>query len=148
MEKTTLLRLLTGLARPDDGEVYWQGEPPCAACATAIIRACCGLGISRTRLTERENLHFFHPGDGVLIPDALEQAGMVGFEDVLIAQLSSGQHRNVTLSRLWLTRAALWVLDEPFTAIDVSSVARLTRRMAEHMAKGGVVILTIHYRCP
>ncbi|KFR55416.1 hypothetical protein AK79_22820 [Salmonella enterica subsp. enterica serovar Bareilly str. CFSAN001089] len=51
-------------------------------------------------------------------------------------------------ARLWLTRAALWVLDEPFTAIDVNGVARLTRRMAAHTAQGGMVILTTHQPLP
>ncbi|HAE3818691.1 TPA_asm: ATP-binding cassette domain-containing protein, partial [Salmonella enterica subsp. enterica serovar Indiana] len=67
---------------------------------------------------------------------------MAGFEDVPVARLSAGQQRRVALARLWLTRAALWVLDEPFTAIDVNGVVRLTRRMAEHTAQGGMVILT------
>ncbi|EEG5183676.1 ATP-binding cassette domain-containing protein, partial [Salmonella enterica subsp. houtenae] len=65
-----------------------------------------------------------------------------------VAQLSAGQQRRVALARLWLTRAALWVLDEPFTAIDVNGVARLTRRMAEHTAQGGMVILTTHQPPP
>ncbi len=64
-----------------------------------------------------------------------------------VARLSAGQRR-VALARLWLTRAALWVLDEPFTAIDVNGVARLTRRMAAHTAQGGMVILTTHQPLP
>ncbi|EBR5125393.1 ATP-binding cassette domain-containing protein [Salmonella enterica] len=76
------------------------------------------------------------------------QAGLAGFEDVPVAQLSAGQQRRVALARLWLTRAALWVLDEPFTAIDVNGVARLTRRMAAHTAQGGMVILTTHQPLP
>ncbi|EAO4710140.1 ATP-binding cassette domain-containing protein [Salmonella enterica] len=74
--------------------------------------------------------------------------GLAGFEDVPVAQLSAGQQRRVALARLWLTRAALWVLDEPFTAIDVNGVARLTRRMAAHTAQGGMVILTTHQPLP
>ncbi|WP_139070935.1 ATP-binding cassette domain-containing protein, partial [Salmonella enterica] len=62
--------------------------------------------------------------------------------------LSAGQQRRGALARLWLTRAALWVLDEPFTAIDVNGVARLTRRMAAHTAQGGMVILTTHQPLP
>nr|WP_060588526.1 heme ABC exporter ATP-binding protein CcmA [Salmonella enterica] len=102
----------------------------------------------KTRLTARENLHFFHPGDGARLPEALAQAGLAGFEDVPVARLSAGQQRRVALARLWLTRAALWVLDEPFTAIDVNGVARLTRRMAAHTAQGGMVILTTHQPLP
>ncbi|MZB68217.1 heme ABC transporter ATP-binding protein CcmA, partial [Salmonella enterica subsp. enterica serovar Kentucky] len=58
------------------------------------------------------------------------------------------QQRRGARARLWLTRAALWVLDEPFTAIDVNGVARLTRRMAAHTAQGGMVILTTHQPLP
>ncbi|EOX8516893.1 cytochrome c biogenesis heme-transporting ATPase CcmA, partial [Salmonella enterica subsp. indica] len=148
--KTTLLRLLTGLARPDGGEVYWQGEP-LRRVRDSFHRRLLWLGHQpgiKTRLTARENLHFFHPGDGARLPEALAQAGLAGFEDVPVAQLSAGQQRRVALARLWLTRAALWVLDEPFTAIDVNGVARLTRRMAEHTAQGGMVILTTHQPLP
>ncbi|EEL1751556.1 cytochrome c biogenesis heme-transporting ATPase CcmA [Salmonella enterica] len=148
--KTTLLRLLTGLARPDGGEVYWQGEP-LHRVRDSFHRSLLWIGHQpgiKTRLTARENLHFFHPGDGARLPEALAQAGLAGFEDVPVAQLSAGQQRRVALARLWLTRAALWVLDEPFTAIDVNGVARLTRRMAAHTAQGGMVILTTHQPLP
>ncbi len=148
--KTTLLRLLTGLARPDGGEVYWQGEP-LRRVRDSFHSGLLWIGHQpgiKTRLTARENLHFFHPGDGARLPEALAQAGLAGFEDVPVARLSAGQQRRVALARLWLTRAALWVLDEPFTAIDVNGVARLTRRMAAHTAQGGMVILTTHQPLP
>ncbi len=71
------------------------------------------------------------------------QAGLAGFEDIPVNQLSAGQQRRVALARLWLTRATLWILDEPFTAIDVNGVDRLTQRMAQHTEQG-IVILTTH----
>ncbi|ELM1620458.1 cytochrome c biogenesis heme-transporting ATPase CcmA [Salmonella enterica] len=145
--KTTLLRLLTGLARPDGGEVYWQGEPLCCVrhrCHQDLLWIGHQPGL-KNRLSALENLRFYHhDGNTVQCLDALAQAGLAGFEDVPVAQLSAGQQRRVALARLWLTRAALWVLDEPFTAIDVNGVARLTRRMAAHTAQGGMVILTTH----
>lgn len=64
------------------------------------------------------------------------QAGLAGFEDIPVNQLSAGQQRRVALARLWLTRATLWILDEPFTAIDVNGVDRLTQRMAQHTEQG------------
>ncbi|EST76807.1 cytochrome c biogenesis protein CcmA [Escherichia coli ECA-727] len=76
--------------------------------------------------------------------EALAQAGLAGFEDIPVNQLSAGQQRRVALARLWLTRATLWILDEPFTAIDVNGVDRLTQRMAQHTEQGGIVILTTH----
>lgn len=92
-----------------------------------------------------------NPADGVrksaLLPsrwryrtrlEALAQAGLAGFEDIPVNQLSAGQQRRVALARLWLTRATLWILDEPFTAIDVNGVDRLTQRMAQHTEQGGL----------
>ncbi len=135
---------------PGRREVYWQGEP-LRRVRDSFHRSLLWIGHQpgiKTRLTARENLHFFHPGDGARLPEALAQAGLAGFEDVPVARLSAGQQRRVALARLWLTRAALWVLDEPFTAIDVNGVARLTRRMAAHTAQGGMVILTTHQPLP
>ena len=134
--KTTLLRLLTGLSRPDAGDVLWQGQP------LHQVRHQPGI---KTRLTALENLHFYHrDGDTAQCLEALAQAGLAGFEDIPVNQLSAGQQRRVALARLWLTRATLWILDEPFTAIDVNGVDRLTQRMAQHTEQGGIVILTTH----
>ncbi len=91
----------------------------------------------KTRLTALENLHFYHrDGDAAQCLEALAQAGLAGFEDIPVNQLSAGQQRRVALARLWLTRATLWILDEPFTAIDVNGVDRLTQRMAQHTEQG------------
>ncbi|WP_232807973.1 heme ABC exporter ATP-binding protein CcmA, partial [Salmonella enterica] len=84
--KTTLLRLLTGLARPDGGEVYWQGEP-LRRVRDSFHHSLLWIGHQpgiKSRLTARENLHFFHPGDGARLPEALAQAGLAGFELSLI----------------------------------------------------------------
>lgn len=99
----------------------------------------------KTRLSALENLRFFHhDGDIAQCLTALAQAGLAGYEDIPVNQLSAGQQRRVALARLWLTRARLWILDEPFTAIDVNGVERLTQRMAQHTEQGGIVILTTH----
>ncbi|EAY7400631.1 cytochrome c biogenesis heme-transporting ATPase CcmA, partial [Salmonella enterica] len=145
--KTTLLRLLTGLARPDGGEVYWRGEP-LRRVRDSYHQDLLWTGHQpgiKTRLTAQENLRFFHQdGDTAQCLEALALAGLAGYEDIPVNQLSAGQQRRVALARLWLTRAPLWILDEPFTAIDVNGVARLTQRMARHTEQGGIVILTTH----
>lgn len=145
--KTTLLRLLTGLARPDAGEVYWQGQPA-GNVRDSYHQDLLWIGHQpgiKTRLSALENLRFFHHDDDVAqCLAALAQAGLAGYEDIPVNQLSAGQQRRVALARLWLTRATLWVLDEPFTAIDVEGVERLTQRMAQHTEQGGIVILTTH----
>ena len=126
--KTTLLRLLTGLSRPDAGDVLWQGQP-LHQVRDSYHQNLLWIGHQpgiKTRLTALENLHFYH-------------------RDGDTAQcLEAGQQRRVALARLWLTRATLWILDEPFTAIDVNGVDRLTQRMAQHTEQGGIVILTTH----
>ena len=133
--KTTLLRLLTGLSRPDAGEVLWQGQP-LHQVRDSYHQNLLWIGHQpgiKTRLTALENLHFYHrDGDTAQCLEALAQAG------------PAGQQRRVALARLWLTRATLWILDEPFTAIDVNGVDRLTQRMAQHTEQGGIVILTTH----
>ena len=145
--KTTLLRLLTGLSRPDAGDVLWQGQP-LHQVRDSYHQNLLWIGHQpgiKTRLTALENLHFYHrDGDTAQCLEALAQAGLAGFEDIPVNQLSAGQQRRVALARLWLTRATLWILDEPFTAIDVNGVDRLTQRMAQRTEQGGTVILTTH----
>ncbi|WHP32677.1 cytochrome c biogenesis heme-transporting ATPase CcmA [Trabulsiella odontotermitis] len=145
--KTTLLRLLTGLSRPDDGEVFWQGTPVSRQ-RDVFHQQLLWIGHQpgiKTRLTALENLRFFHH-DSTLQAcfSALAKAGLAGFEDIPVNQLSAGQQRRVALSRLWLSRAPLWILDEPFTAIDVNGVEHLTAQMNTHTERGGMVILTTH----
>nr|WP_258169136.1 heme ABC exporter ATP-binding protein CcmA [Salmonella enterica] len=90
--KTTLLRLLTGLARPDGGEVYWQGEP-LRRVRDSFHRSLLWIGHQpgiKTRLTARENLHFFHPGDGARLPEALAQPTICNSASTLATGLRVG----------------------------------------------------------
>lgn len=137
--KTTLLRMLCGLSRFGfDGAVKRH-------------QSCLFLGHSsavKRLLTPRENLHW-HPSGECFVDDtatdaALAAVGLYGYEDVPAAQLSAGQQRRVDLARLYLSSQSLWLLDEPFTAIDAQGVARLQERFLEHAAQGGAVLLTSH----
>ena len=145
--KTTLLRMLTGIIRPDRGEVRWQTQPLSRSrerLHTDLLWIGHQPGI-KTSLTALQNLAFFHPDSTVSQRlAALGQVGLAGFEEVPVVTLSAGQQRNVAMARLWLTCAALWILDEPFTAIDVVGVARLTHRMAQHVTAGGQIVMTTH----
>jgi heme exporter protein A len=76
---------------------------------------------------------------------ALEAIGLRGFEDVPCHTLSAGQKRRVALARLYLPGPALWMLDEPFTALDKQGVEQLENHLAEHCEKGGAVVLTTHH---
>ena len=79
------------------------------------------------------------------IQAAMERVGLRGYEDVPCHSLSAGQNRRVSLARLYLSRAPLWILDEPFTAIDKQGVAAKEKLLLEHARRGGSVILTTHH---
>lgn len=74
--------------------------------------------------------------------------GLLGREDLPAGQLSAGQQKRIALARLWLSNAALWILDEPFTAIDKQGVNVLTQLFEQHVENGGIVILTSHQEIP
>ena len=77
--------------------------------------------------------------------DLLATLGLVGLEDLPVSQLSAGQQRRVALARLWLKKTAkIWILDEPFTALDVQGIALLREKIVAHLGAGGAVIITSH----
>ena len=102
----------------------------------------------REELNPLENLRYacalnHQAGDPMA---ALAAVGLRGFEDVPTAHLSAGQKRRVALARLWLQRKAVWVLDEPYTAIDQDGVAQLDAQMQQAAEAGSLVIYTSHHR--
>ncbi|MBW5817867.1 cytochrome c biogenesis heme-transporting ATPase CcmA [Yersinia kristensenii] len=148
--KTSLLRILAGLAYADQGQVKWRGENirrDRARYHQDLLFLGHQPGI-KSVLTPFENLAFyqsvFQPVDSAAIWQALSQVGLVGYEDLPVSQLSAGQQRRVALARLWLSQAPLWILDEPLTAIDKQGVSTLLALFVKHAAKGGMVLLTTH----
>ena len=153
--KTTLLRTLCGLLTPDAGDIFWNGEQV-RRLGEDFHRDTLYFGHLngiKSDLTAIENLRVaaILDGDQVSADDilnALEEMGLAGFEDLPTKVLSQGQKKRVALARLLLSRAPLWILDEPFTALDVDAVDRLQLLIAEHVAKDGLVILTTHQEVP
>ncbi|MBL1378358.1 cytochrome c biogenesis heme-transporting ATPase CcmA [Zobellella iuensis] len=148
--KTSLLRLLAGLSRPYGGEVYWSGEN-IEQCRDIYHQELFYLGHQagiKHELTAFENLAFFrrmhHLGSTVNLWEVLALVGLAGLEDQYAGQLSAGQKRRVALARLWLGGPRLWILDEPFTAIDKHGVKVLERLLLEHTDTGGMVLITTH----
>ena len=137
--KTSLIRILAGLSR-----YGFQGSVSRSA---ALLYLGHHPGV-KALLTPRENLAWHVAGedqyDELAIEDALAKVGLYGYEDVPSHALSAGQHRRVNLARLYLSRAPLWLLDEPFTAIDVSGVGELETLLARHVQQGGSVLMTSH----
>lgn len=146
--KTTLLRALAGISTDYLGQIRYAGQAlPEAAWEFSGDSLYLGHlpGIKKA-LTPAENLEWYkaQSGAAISIKDALAAVGLYGYEDTPCYQLSAGQLRRVALARLHLSRARIWILDEPFTAIDKLGVSQLEALIAQQSAKGGVVILTSH----
>ena len=153
--KTTLLRTLCGLYSPDEGQVLWNGQS-IKKQDEAFRRELLYLGHLngiKADLTVLENLRInsLLAGDAVsddALMKALDTIGLFAFEDFPSSQLSQGQKRRVALARLLVSQASLWVLDEPFVALDVAAVELLQSIIARHVDNGGMVILTTHQEVP
>ena len=149
--KTSLLRILCGLLDPAEGEVLWKEENILSQRDefNAELLYLGHLNGIKAELTGFENLRVSYtlrgeaPSDDQIY-DALGQIGLGGREDLPTQVLSQGQKRRVALARLLLSNEALWVLDEPFTALDVDAVAQLAKLIEAHLQKGGMVVYTTH----
>lgn len=145
--KSSLLRILAGLAQPDDGEVLWQNNPLDDSEFSQNLCFIGHLSGIQPQLTALEHLEFWQAAFGLVPADGyqvLATLGLAGLEDIPCQLLSAGQQRRVSLARLWLTRRPLWILDEPFTALDQSAILLLQQKFTEHLAQGGAIILTTH----
>lgn len=150
MGKTSLLRCVAGLSSRWHGELLYRGRPLSAqraefAAASLFLGHATGL---KGVLSPRENLVWWAGLRGIDAADAamaaLVRVGLAGYEDVPCYQLSAGQQRRAALARLFVAAAQLWILDEPFTAIDRRGVAELESWLAAHADAGGAVLFTTH----
>ncbi len=150
--KTSLLRLMSGLMRPTAGDVLINGvsiHQKRNELASNLLWLGHAAGI-KGLLTAEENLTWLsalhHGASREQIWQALAAVGLAGFEDVPCHTLSAGQQRRVALARLYLANVpALWILDEPFTALDKQAVTQLELHLAQHCNNGGMVVLTTHH---
>lgn len=149
--KTSLLRLAAGLSTPEHGEVQSDGVPvrrggPYCEQLVYIAHA----NALKEDLTVAEALGFLlrihgRPSDTATVHAALEQVGLHSRRNAPVRTLSQGQRRRVALARLAVDdRPSLWILDEPFDALDVDGMERLDALLAAHAARGGSVLLTSH----
>ena len=153
--KTSLLRMLCGLAQPAQGEIRWGGEPirKLAEDYRGELLYCGHAGAVKDDLTALENAQISAtlagaPVDEASARQALRQLGLKGREDLPARVLSAGQRRRVALSRLLLEKRRLWVLDEPLTALDKTAVTTLCGVIDAHLATGGMAVLTSHQDLP
>ena len=148
--KTSLLRVLAGLRQPTSGQIRLKGQPLSSRngdLARHLLWIGHAAGI-KGLLSAEENLAWLcalhQPASRAQIWKALEAVGLRGFEDVPCHTLSAGQQRRVALARLYLDSPPLWILDEPFTALDKQAVSQLEAHLAGHCQQGGLVVLTTH----
>lgn len=148
--KTSLLRILCGLGLPERGEVRWRGEAihsiqPEFLSHVQYVGHSDGIKLD---LTAAENLEF--AGALAATPAAwavtavLDQAGLASCADQPVRRLSAGQRRRLALARLLLTEAVLWVLDEPFTALDADGRDFVKQLIDVHAAAGGIAVIASH----
>ncbi|WP_413519375.1 heme ABC exporter ATP-binding protein CcmA [Psychrobacter glacincola] len=146
--KTTLLMQLAGLLPVLTGETYYQGSVSLPIQPLYVSHQ---LGI-HPNLTVAQNLTFLLNLYGISpnaadIDNALTWVGLQGFETISSSHLSAGQTRRITLARLYLLTpevTPLWLLDEPFTALDVDMVARMEDRLRDFAHEGGAILMTSH----
>lgn len=149
--KTSLLRMLCGLLLPAAGEILWQGEN-ISALKEEYLSKLAYLGHAngvKAELSARENLRIagglagVHPSTEK-IGAALERMGLGDSGARPLKTFSQGQQRRVALARLLMSDKALWVLDEPLTALDSAAVRLVQSVLEEHLKKGGMAVLTTH----
>ena len=149
--KTSLLRILCGLSHPAAGEIHWRGKLV-GKLGEDYRRELCYLGhhnAIKEELTPLENLlASARLADEILDEgaalDALEMVGLAGREDLACRYLSQGQKRRVALARLVNERRALWILDEPYVALDTAATELVAGLIGAHLQRGGLAVLTTH----
>jgi heme exporter protein A len=152
--KTSLLRLLAGLAAPEAGNVTLGDvavrQATAAGVAPVYIGHANGL---KDDLSASEALHYLArlhgaAADAPAVEAALQRLGLGRRATALVRTLSQGQRRRVALARLALElrrpSPRPWVLDEPYDALDDAGIALLNTLLGEHLARGGSAILTSH----
>ncbi len=145
--KTSLLRIVCGLSPADAGQVTWQStHVPNFRSALFYLGHALSL---KEELSALENLQ----SDAAMAGRALSTAqalqalvhmGLRGREHLPLRVMSQGQKRRTALARLLASRAVLWVLDEPFVALDAPAVDALRVLLADHVSQGGMVLFTSH----
>jgi heme exporter protein A len=149
--KTTLLRVVSGLLRPEKGTVEWRGLSISASAAEyqSVLAYASHEPALKSDLTALENLRFAvglkRRVAAAELHSSLERAGVAMCADLPARVLSAGQRRRVAMARVLAFRAALWLLDEPFTNLDASGSSLMSALLAEHVRQGGVALVVAHH---
>jgi heme exporter protein A len=149
--KTSLLRILAGLATPAEGEVRWQGKNirSLAEEYSGIVAYLAHQNGVKDELTALENLRIACgvAGNALSKPEAqtiLERVGLSRQQNLPARALSAGQRRRVALARLLASKATLWLLDEVLTSLDDTAIKLSRQFIGDHLSKGGMAIIATH----
>lgn len=148
--KTSLLRILCGIRLPDAGEIAWCGADIQRLGAdyhqhTAYVGHRDGIKLDLTALENLAMARALGRPSEMTLEAALARVDLYGFEDVLTRKLSAGQQRRLALARLLVTDATLWILDEPFTSLDVHGIQVIEELLEAHAQAGGMLAVTSHH---
>ena len=148
--KTSLLRILCGIRLPDSGNVTWGEETieklgPDYHMHTAYVGHRDGVKLDLTPLENLAMARALGVPNDITLEAALEKVDLSGFEDVLTRNLSAGQQRRLALARLLVTDTTLWILDEPFTSLDVHGISVIEELLDTHTSAGGMIAVTSHH---
>ncbi len=148
--KSSLLKMCIGLIQATEGSITWNDED----ITTSRYQFQSDMtyfghtnGV-KAGLTALENMNVMHALSGsknnVDYSSILEEIGLSGMEDVLLSRMSAGQNRRVGLTRIFMTTSKLWLLDEPFNALDKNGKKIIEQLIVKHCKAGGMVIFATH----
>ena len=148
--KTSLLRILCGIRLPDGGTVTWGDTDidklgPDYHMHMAYVGHRDGIKLDLTPLENLAMARALGMPNDITLEAALDQVDLRGFEDVLTRNLSAGQQRRLALARLLVTDTTLWILDEPFTSLDVHGIQVIEELLDTHTSAGGMLAVTSHH---
>ena len=148
--KTTLLRVTSGLLRPEQGSVSWRGQSIVRQRTEyqAALAYAAHEPALKGDLTALENLHFSvglkrrtSPAE---LRTALDRAGVAACAELPARVLSAGQRRRVSLARVLAMRASIWLLDEPYANLDAAGSELVSELLQAHVQEGGLALVVAH----
>jgi len=145
--KTTLLRVLAGLLRADCGQIFLDGAQADLLLRARTMAYLGHLPAFKADLSATRNLRFLcdlHGTRAVSLADAMRIVGLAGYEGTPARQLSAGQKKRLSLARIWLSPATLWLLDEPYANLDLDGIELVNRMVRAHLNAGGAALVTTH----
>ncbi|HIG88373.1 cytochrome c biogenesis heme-transporting ATPase CcmA [Candidatus Thioglobus sp.] len=146
--KTSLLKILAGLNVAEEGKITFKQHSVKSAEYQQEIFYLGHLSALSSELSTIENLEFLarlnQCNNRIPLTQALEGIGLKGYEDEYCAKLSAGQKRRTILAGLFLSKAKVWLLDEPFTALDPIGIDIVEKSISKHCKQGGICVFTTH----